>query len=302
MRSHTLLQRSVIAVTLFLGAAASAYAQLPGAIFTTTSDGTRVNANIYPAKCGVDGVWLDGGPGPHAPQGAAGLPDGDYYFQVTDPSGKTLLSTDAVMFRQFHVSAGIISGLSGAGNHNTGVDVDHGATTIELCPFNDTPNNGGVYKVWVTPVGQFVGNPSQVDSACGRGCFHGFVPSFSKTDNFKVNGTTTGACLEMLKLIDANGSGRSDYGDILANWPITIYDPLGASNTFWTPTVKECTFAQLVPGSYRIVEGDTNGTGDYALTFVIVDGAYQRNPDVEVLVRIKNSQTHEVVYGNAPIK
>jgi len=301
MRLHTLLQRSVIGFTLVLGTAASAYA-LPGAIFTTVNDGSRVNANQFQTKCGATGVWLDGGPGPNAPQGAAGLPDGDYYFQVTDPSGKTLLSTDAVMLRQFHVAAGIISGLSGAGNHNTGTDVDHGATTIELCAFNDTPNNGGVYKVWVTPVGQFVGNPSQVDSACGHGCFHGFVPSFSKTDNFKVKGNTTGACLEMLKLIDANGSGRSDQGDILANWPITIYDPLGTSNTFYTPTVKECTFAQLVPGSYRLVEGDTNGTGTYEVTFVIIDGVYQRTADVENLVRIKNSQTREVVYGNAPTK
>ena len=145
MRLHTLLQRSVMGVTLFLGATAPAYA-LSGAIFTTVFDGSRVNANHFQTKCGTTGVYLDGGPGPNAPQGAAGLPDGDYYFQVTDPSGKTLLSTDAVMFRQFHVSAGIITGLSGAGNHNTGTDVDHGATTIELCAFNDTPNNGGVLQ------------------------------------------------------------------------------------------------------------------------------------------------------------
>src|SRR4030095_6020056 len=98
----TLLQRSVISFTLILGTAASAFA-LPGAIFTTVSDGSRVNANQFPTKCGATGVWLDGGPGPNAPQGAAGLPDGDYYFQVTDPSGKTLLSTDPVKNKQFNV-------------------------------------------------------------------------------------------------------------------------------------------------------------------------------------------------------
>ena len=297
------LGQSAIIFTLAMAGAVSASAQVPGAIFTTTMNGTRVNANIYTDKCGAQGVWLDGGPGPNAPQTAAGLPDGDYYFQVTDPSGKTLLSTDPVANRQFHVSAGIISGLSGLGNHTTSLDVDHGATTIELCPYNDTPNNGGVYKAWVTPIAQFLGDPTKVDNSCGHGCFHGFVPAFSKTDNFKVKGGPSGACLEMLKLIDVGGDGRADVGtDYLVAWPITIYDPLGASNTFWTPLTKECTFSQLVPGSYRIVEGDTNGTGNYVVTLNILDGQYLRTPDVAVLVRIRNSSTRELIYGNAPTK
>ncbi len=114
----------------------SAYAT-SGAIFTTNMDGTRVNQNLFTSKCAV---YLDGGPGPNAPISAAGLPEGDYYFQVTDPSGQVLLSTDPVIDRQFHVNAdGIISGLSGAGNHATGIDTDHNAVTIQLCPFDDTP-------------------------------------------------------------------------------------------------------------------------------------------------------------------
>jgi hypothetical protein len=79
--------------------------QSTGAIFTTNVNGTMVNGNIYAAKCDV---YLDGGPGPNAPQEAAGLPDGDDYFQVTDPSGKVLLSTDPVANRRITVSAGII--------------------------------------------------------------------------------------------------------------------------------------------------------------------------------------------------
>jgi len=287
-----------ILTVLFLGVTASAFAQLPGAIFTTTKTGSRVNANIYPQKCGDTGVWLDGGPGPNAPQSAAGLPDGDYYFQVTDPSGKTLLSTDPVKNRQFNVTAGIISGLSGAGNHNLGVDIDHGAATVELCPYNDTPNPGGVYKAWVTPVGDFKGNPNLVDNACRGGCFHGFVASSSKTDNFKVKGGAGGACLEMLKIIDVNGNGYGDVGeDPLVNWPVTIVDPLGTTNTFWTGTVKECTFNQLVPGLYTVTEG---AAANYEVTLNILDGSYLRNPDVAVLIRIKNNQTREIVFGNTP--
>jgi hypothetical protein len=46
-----------------------------------------------------------------APQDAAGLPGGNYVFQVTDPSGKTLLSTDPARGRQFMVSGGVTTGV-----------------------------------------------------------------------------------------------------------------------------------------------------------------------------------------------
>lgn len=312
MKRSKAFVRGLLAGSLLLGVSASAHAQVSGAIFTTLSDGTRVNANIYSAKCGVSGVWLDGGPGPNAPQGAAGLPDGDYYFQVTDPSGKTLLSTDAVMYRQFRVAGGIITGLSGSGNHNTGVDVDHGAVTIELCPFNDTPNPGGVYKVWATPISQFQGDPTKVDapnSSCRNGCFHGFVPAFSKTDNFKVGSGPGGACLTVWKNIDVDANGqRNSPPDYSTPWPVTMTDPLGASNTFYTPygTQKDvCTFAQLVPGLYTFTEGDTNGTGTYTLTFNRLDGKYLTSgnyPDTTVQIRIKDTSSHELVFGNAPIR
>lgn len=40
-----------------------------------------------------------------------------------------------------------------------------------------------VYKVWATPVEMFVGDPELVDNP---DYFHGFVPAWSKTDNYKV--------------------------------------------------------------------------------------------------------------------
>src|SRR6266481_4508872 len=58
---------------------------LPGAIFTTDSTCTEVNQNIFDNK---EDVYVDGGP---AHPGAAGLPDGSYCVQVTDPSGATVL-------------------------------------------------------------------------------------------------------------------------------------------------------------------------------------------------------------------
>ncbi len=265
-------------------------APLSGAIFTTNVNGTRVNQNSFPSKCDV---YLDGGPGLNAPQGAAGLPDGNYYFQVTDPSGKTLLSTDPVMNRQINVADGIITGVSGAGNHGMGNDIDHPpARTIQLCAFDDTPNNGGVYKVWVTRIEDFIGDPTKVDFKCAQGCFHGFIPGASKTDNFKVKATPQpgGACLTVNKVLD---------GVWVNQWVITIYDPLGTivQGPLFTQLTKDCIVFNLTPGSYLVVEG-LNGTTPTANR---LDGAYLPNPSDTVLLKIKQGDTsaHEIVFYNS---
>jgi len=168
---------------------------LSGAIFTTTVDGSFVNANIYDAK---EDVYLDGGPGPNAPASAAGLPAGYYYFQVTDPSGHTLLSSDPLSCRIFHVgSSGLIDSVGGGGcAHATGIDQDHGAITVQLMPYDDTPNPGGEYKVWVTPVDKI----GDLDSPT-----HGFVHRYSKTDNFKVQ--------EEVVTPPVCGDGHTDAGE-----------------------------------------------------------------------------------------
>jgi cysteine-rich repeat protein len=157
-------------------------ARVRGAIFTTLVDGSAVNHNLYAAKTDV---YLDGGPSGGGPSGAAALDAGDYYFQVTDPSGQVLLSTDAIECRRVHVSNdGVIDAVIGGCAHATGIDQDYaalGAITVQLMPYANTPNPGGVYKVWVTPVGAYVGG------GYSAGVSYGFVPSFSKTDVFKVN-------------------------------------------------------------------------------------------------------------------
>ncbi len=216
---------------VLVGAAAitqPAHAQLSGAIFTTVSDGSEVNFNIYPAK---EAVYLDGGPGPGAPATAAGLPDGTYVFQVTDPSGKTLLSTDEARCRQFTVSGGVITGVVAAGGcqHATGFDIDHSAVTVQLFPFKDTPNNGGEYKAWATPVADFLNGCaglgvsdglSVVDCGFAAGNFHGFVPRHCKTDNFKVRGAN--------REIDTHFFDST--GNELVGLQETWIDTVGASN------------------------------------------------------------------------
>jgi len=151
-----------------------------------------------------------------------------YVFQVTDPSGKTLLSTDPVECRQFTITTGIITSTAPSScPHSTGTDVDHGALTIQLFPFNDTPNPGGEYKVWVTLLANYVcaNDLSKVD--CGpkkQGSAHGFIPRYSKTDNFKVRGNA--------REIDTRFFDPA--GNILDGMEITWTDPLGASNNKWS--------------------------------------------------------------------
>ena len=206
--------------------ASPARAQVKGAIFTTVSDGSEVNFNIYGDK---NDVYLDGGPGPGAPQGAAGLPDGIYVFMITDPSGKTLLSQDIAACRRFMVAAGIITGLvvsnpTCTAPHVTGVDIDHGAVTVQMMPYADTPNNGGEYKAWATPVGKYLCPLTVADCNQGK---HGFQNDWSKTDNFKVKVTS-------IREIDTRFRDTNNGGAFIDGLGITWYDTLGNSNSKWS--------------------------------------------------------------------
>lgn len=225
MRRRLALTGALVAglVVALPGFPADAHAP-SGAIFTTVEDGSEVNFNIYPSK---ESVYLDGGPGPGAPQTAAGLDDGEYYFQVTDPSGRVLLSQDDIECRRFTVVDGVISSLSGtcAAPHDTGFDVDWGATTIQLMPYADTPNNGGVYKVWVTQVG---------DYNCGdRSAKNCFVPAHSKTDNFKIRGVIRE--IDVKFFTDYHNDGKQDYYEpAMTGFYTGWIDTNGASNKKWS--------------------------------------------------------------------
>ena len=288
-------------------------APVTGAIFTTLADGSRVNANIYENK---EAVHLDGGPGDNAPITAAGLPDGWYYFQVTDPSGKVLLSQDPVKCRSFLVESGIIVAVANESylvkirgqwvqadcTHLTGLDIDHGALTVQLMPYKNTPNRGGVYKVWATPVDDFEGNPEQIDNP---GQFHGFVPSKSKTDNFKVRKGKPyePPTIKVRKFSDLNFNGVVDPEDpeigvdVLIDgggWPAWVVDPLGTGNSGYTPW----TFTAMPGGIWTVGEDDL---AHWLATGAYVDGvAVDGPPFSPVLVSVGESsgETHEVIFLN----
>jgi hypothetical protein len=173
-----------------------ASARLRGAIFTTNATGTAVNQNHFALK---EAVYLGGGP-QHL-GGGPRLPEGEYYFQVTDSSGRTLLSSDDAACRQLFVdSTGRISGVIPAsgcehalgGNPNPGDPSPNGTRPVQMFPFDDSPNRGGVYKVWLIAQSSAVsGCDPAVD---GDGKHLSFPRRCAKSDNFKVDFQTRPAC------------------------------------------------------------------------------------------------------------
>lgn len=266
-----------------------------GAIFTTLSDGSEVNFNIYPSK---EAVYLDGGPGPGAPQTAAGLDDGTYVFQVTDPSGRTLLSLDPPACRRFTVANGVITGVVPAGGceHATGTDVDHNAVTVQLMPYADTPNPGGEYKVWVTLEGDFTCSLDVQDCGVNGPNKHGFLPRHSKTDNYKVNGDILE--IDTRFFPDNNGNGVKDWDeDFIDGLGITWTDTLGASNVKWSyydPSLSvfhEAHVEAVEPGRHGILIENQPGC---TVTSVLMNGiALGKKGPQEVSVQVPRDFTGE---------
>jgi hypothetical protein len=284
-----------------LGLAAIVAAAPSGAIFTTVADGSEVNYNHYAAKTDV---YLDGGPGPGAPQHAAALPDGRYVFMVTDPSGKVLLSTDPARCREFDVVNGIISNVvptSNPGAHKTGQDIDHNATTVQLYPFLDTPNNGGVYKAWVTPLDAYLaacarmnvhGNVMNlVDPGSKFNIKHGFEPSNSKTDNFKVKE-------HPIVEIDTRFYDRKTK-QILDGLQVTWIDTNGASNTksSYEDLPKDIHHEAHVEaveiGTHQIVIQNQPG---YNITYVRVPGGVMKTGPQTVPVNITDLSVSKTIF------
>jgi len=287
MRRRLLTVLFAVAATMVAtvpGALSASAAGLSGAIFTTDASGVPVNLNQYAAK---EDVYLNGGPGINAPVDAAGLPAGTYSFQVTDPSGKTLLSTDAVACRQFTVDAsGVIQSVAagGACAHATGISGDDNGITVQLFPFADTPNNGGVYKVWVTLTSSL-----NCDAAGNKFCF---VPGDSKTDNFKVK---AGAVVEIDTRFFKGASGPID--GLAAVWT----DTNGASNRKYSefnPRVlafHEAHVEAAEQGSHLITV--SNQAGCTVLSAVTNGRSYQASGgSVVVPVSVKNHNTGDTTY------
>jgi hypothetical protein len=180
---------------IFMAPTSAQAQQVSGAIFTTDANCGQVDKNIYALQ---SEVYLNGGP---THTGAAGLPDGQYYIKVTDPSGATLLGNSVPLNNTATVANG---------NFTSCIQLSSFLLTPQnLIGYDPTPNAGGEYKVWVSTDPNFL-NPS------------------TKTDNFKVkrpDETTSYATLRIKKFYDADLSGQYTSGEqYLEGWKVGIAD------------------------------------------------------------------------------
>jgi hypothetical protein len=163
-----------------------------GHVFVSTSGGVVPDGNLFQT---AQSPYLNSGPRGNAKCSKGNLADGDYYFQVTDPSGRVLLSPDSIDNRRFTASGGKI--VSASASHASAVgrcsDV-----LVQLFPFETTANREGDYKVWVVAVNQY---------APGAGSF-GFQPKSSVTHNFKLVPPAAPATE-----VDSDGDGIADFYD-----------------------------------------------------------------------------------------
>ncbi|MFN7929649.1 MAG: hypothetical protein U0Y68_17220 [Blastocatellia bacterium] len=216
---------------------------LSGSINTTNIDGSIPNENKYDLKTDVYIKQSNGGPG---------LPDGTYYFQVTNPSGSVLLSTDNAECRQLVVTNGKIAGvLPGPCSHQNGTPND-GTTPVQLAPFATTPNNGNEYKVWL--IAQTLS--TSVDPNNPKVII--FNQNDSNTDNFKVKQPIDPPCemsLKGTKFFDANANGQLDTGEVgLGGVQISISIDGGLPVTVLTASDGSWSYPITVGSSYKVCE------------------------------------------------
>jgi hypothetical protein len=163
---------AVCAAVVFLTSGAMAGGNAGYTTFDAVQGGCNdgpngVDCNNYDAK---GDVYMNGGPA-----NGAGLPDGDYYFTVLVPghqnggfiqgadgnlSDQTAGSTagdngsgDTIADRTFTISTvGGQKVISYLGSHGTGTS-PNGQDIVQLMPYDDTSNNGGVYILAICEVG-----------------------------------------------------------------------------------------------------------------------------------------------------
>ncbi len=129
------------------------------------------------------------------------------------------------------------------------------------------PTEAASYKVWVTPVEDFVGDANQVDNDCGNGCFHGFVPSKSKTDNFKAKVGASSFCVTVWKRLVVDGEESPG-----AEWPIVLRDSLGVENQYFTGEDGFLQACGLTEDDYTVREDNPD---DYTVIGLTVNGVKQ---------------------------
>ena len=237
--------------------AAPMRAQVSGAVFTTDAACEGVDLNIYGQKTDV---YLNGGP---ARPGAAGIPDGLYYIQVTTPDGALLGTTvGAADPTPAHVTNGVFEACYRL--WTVCIKASDGTQG-----YDTTSNPGGEYKVWVSQDMTFANNAA-------------------KTDNFKVRTEEppppppNPTRLVIHKFYDANADGVFNASDTeLTGWKVS-YTSDGVAFTVRYTDVDD----EVSPGTYTVYE------------FPPLQGSWFPTTSVQQTVTLNAGETREVWFGN----
>lgn len=79
------------------------------------------------------------------------------------------------------------------------------------------------------------------DNPCGTGCFHGFIPSPTKTDNFKMNTAVGSFCLTIQKLFQQANVALMPG----TNWEFDVTDSLMVLNKYFTDRTGQVVICDL---------------------------------------------------------
>jgi len=168
----------------------------PGAVWTTDSACGGVNINLFDYKTDV---YLNGGPS----GGGPGLPDGNYWVQVTEPDGTPLGKTPA--------ATAVVSGGRFEHCYQLSAILLTASSGFTMPGYDTTGNNGGEYKVWASMNENFTGGTN-------------------KTDNFKVKESVPppppgeDGSISGVKWLDTSLDGLKDMGEApIEGWRIELW-------------------------------------------------------------------------------
>lgn len=200
--------RSALVSCALLIVATPALAQTSGVAFVVDRFGNHRDGNQFTR---LDAVYLSGGPGGAC--NGAGLADGDYFFQVTDPAGTVLLTPDPLAERRVRVTGGVFTQYLGTVRPNA-AGAACGALYVRIAPLDANPLGTGEYRVWLVRTTDYDTN--------GAGLF-GFDPALCKSDSFRI---TRGpqSVLRGHKFYDADGDGVRDAGEKpVGGWRVELW-------------------------------------------------------------------------------
>src|SRR6266513_3566284 len=242
---------------------------LPGAIFTTDSTCTEVNVNIFDSK---SDVYLDGGP---AHPGAAGLPDGSYCVQVTDPSGQTVLG------KSDPGAVTVVGGEFVQCYQLTSI-LKTGSSGFTVPGYDDTPNPGGEYKVWVSTDCDFINDSTKTDNFQVRS-----NPTPTPTPSATPTATPSPtpcpkgwACVTTFYDANANGIQDNEEQEI-TGWQFRVF---GHNNLHLWKETPRCAYVRA--GDYAVIERHPN-----ELNWI-------HNTATEVEFDVDTGYTENVTFGN----